>query len=183
MEFGRWGLDKITEFFSEVLEGEHDFLNESQGASRSAFQASDDYSKLRNGRGHSRFEVFRDLAPYYEAGFLLSPAGAGGVFLDAMFLAGNVYQPAQDERPLVGMTFPNFSDRRVFSGRMPAVLRAFGLERCENLKDATPFLFRPAPGFVVLLVCNRPGPWQTLAIENAHDAISSRLERRTEGTA
>ena len=196
MEFSRWGIDKIirisdryrdfTAFLTDVLEGERSLIDTGREPAEALFQARDDFSlvlesrRLRLRPPERVGAVFRSLAPYFEAGFLLRPSLDGSssgqhVSLDSMFLFGKSFQPGAKESPQVELPLPRFSSGRVYRGRVAPVLEVFRLDGHGLLKDASAFAFQPAPGSVILLICNRPHPWQVGAVERAVAAVEEAL--------
>jgi hypothetical protein len=200
MEFSRWGLDQFNrisdryrgfkDFLADVLEGERSLIEphpENSSNPESVFQVRNDLEKMvTEPMGRVRTielvkTVFKRLAPYYEAGFLLEtsrervPGEAPTVILESMFLFGRAFTPPSSEAPRVELSFPHFSPLRVYRGRANAVLRVFRLDSLESLKDASVFAFSPRPEVTFVLVCNRPHPWQVTAIEKTFFAVTELL--------
>lgn len=125
--------------------------------------------------------IFEALAPFFEAGFCLSKNGER---LDSMFLFGRVFNATDaDSLENVRLALPPLRSGQVVKGRVRPVLEVFGIESLTLLDDASSFAFTPVSGRVFLLICNRPHPWQILAIENAFETVSELLARSARNQA
>jgi hypothetical protein len=200
MDFSRWGLpgfqkfstwsDKyrnFQEFLAEVLEGDRDLLpHASAGAcavdQRDSFRVESPFSVrsdietvLRSplpSRGRSALKidsVFADLAPFFEAGFLFSDDGV--VELRSMFLFGRVFVPQGFERTKVPVELPGSGFAGVLKGRTRPLLAALGLQTVKLLHGMDAYAISPRPGTVVVLLCNRPHPWQFGMLEKTHEIL------------
>jgi hypothetical protein len=200
MEFSRWGLDQFNrisdryrgfkDFLADVLEGDRSLIDphpDNSAHAESTFQVRNDLDYIIiEPMGRVRTielvkTVFKRLAPYFEAGFLIETSGervpgeAPTVALESMFLFGRVFTPPPSEAPRVELTLPRFLPEVVYRGRTDAVLRVFRLDSLQSLKDATVFAFSPRPNITFILVCNRPHPWQVTAIEKIFFAVTELL--------
>lgn len=199
MELGRWGLKKINrisdryrdfkDFLADVLEGERSLIVKEINAhgdtiSEGPFHTSDEIDSLLYRVGPQRHRaldrsdvIFKGLAPFFEAGFLLRAASSPSELkLESMFLFGKVFVPPASEEPLVEMQLPASPDERVFKGRAAGVLRVFRLEGLTPLREAAAFSFSPKAGLHFVLICNRPHPWQMVAVEKAYTVVQRLLQ-------
>lgn len=189
MDLNRWGLQKFTrlsdryrnfqEFLGQVLEGERPLLHEGANqAPEAPFTVRSDIEKLlqtpvpSRGLQNRRVEsVFESLAPYFEAGFLVKGGPETGSRLQEMFIFGHVFIPPEAEGATCELPLPPMRPEQVFKGMVKPVLRSFKLDTIRTLSEASVFLFQPQVGVYILLVCNRPHPWQLGMIEKTHAVL------------
>lgn len=189
MDLNRWGLQKFTrlsdrcrnfqEFLGEVLEGERSLIHENAKQDEAPlFAVRDDVERIlltpvpsRGLQSRRAENVFEGLAPFFEAGFLLRAKAETGTRLLEMFLFGRVFVPPDSDGASVRLAIPEIEPGSVFKAPIRPVLRAFNLDSVKALHDANAFLMMPAPGVTILLICNRPHPWQQGVIERTRDVL------------
>ena len=197
MDLTRWGILKISrltkkyrnlqDFLGQVLEGERTLVEApASGATEVKFTVRNDIDKLflpvakkaSGPEGH-----LERLAPYFEAGFLLQVKIERGGHapthhLKNMFLFGHSFEPSEAQDGMrVDLKLPIIARDNVIWGRVRPVLAAFGLESISSLNGADAFAMSPKPGWVFVLVCNRPYPWQLDVIEKAYKYLSESLQK------
>lgn len=206
MDLSRWSLEKFTrfsdryrsfqEFLGDVLDGERGYLNEDQAPNvkELPFVVRDDIHRLlefdsssRGFRNRNPVDSFQRLSPFFEAGFLLK---CGSVYsssdpviearLIGMFLFGQIFVPPDRDGSVVPLIPPRISRDQVVKGRVAPVLNALQLEGIQELREASVFAFSPEENLSILLVCNRPGPWQVGIIESTHLVINELFDRASE---
>ena len=189
-------LSKITDharlfhdFLGDILEGDRELISESQHKTSkphaTPFVVRNDIESLLRlpSRGKTNFifeQRFAELTPYFESGFLFSE-NRGAYALQSMFLFGQTFVPqaksdAVPQRHLQKL-LPKPSFDGVLRGRVTPLLKSFRLEALTSLHDADVFALAPKPGSLVLLVCNRPHPWQVGVMEAAHAILTQGLTK------
>jgi hypothetical protein len=176
----------FQEFLGDVLEGERGFSSQTQsGPSASVappFSIELDYGKMyslaptlrRSSEKNKNLLLLERLAPFFEAGFLVRRS-IQTHRLRSMFLFGKSFAPNRGQEQSVRLNLPFIPTETVMSGRVRPVLKAFDLEvllsRHPELLDAQVFAFslqgEKNLDESIILICNRPHPWQQLAVEAA----------------
>jgi hypothetical protein len=188
------------QFLGDVLEGVPLPNFSSAGAPvpqrEPSFSAQNDIEKIldlpqlrkQKGRSPKLEAIFKSLVPYFEAGFLIQTIAAGAQspqrtstqdstsVLRSMFLFGHAFSPSDSGEMPVSLALPSFQKELVVRGRVMPVLKTFELETFKTLHDASTFAFSPSPGFVILLICNRPHPWQVDMIERTYLTVMETLK-------
>jgi hypothetical protein len=182
----------LHEYLAQVLEGERSLTAPLPQEERQAvapapvqsipFTVRDDIETFREQfstqapgakAGKRDAEVFEALAPYFEAGFRLSRGMQGEVRLHSMFIFGRVFQTQDPGGMVLPFVLPVLGRDRVASTRARPVLRRMQLEAVDKLHDASAFLFEPRLGVMMLLICDRPHPWQVGHVERTHEALKA----------
>ena len=179
------------QFLGDVLEGQRSWLKPREGSTSTSpgqaaplgearFFPRNDVEKIleltQKGRRPKLETVFKALVPYFEAGFLIENGTVGGATgfgedtsaLRSMFLFGHAFSPSESGDMPVRLALPDFKKELVVKGRVMPVLKTFELESFQTLHEASTFAFSPAPGYVIVLICNRPHPWQVDMIERMY---------------
>jgi hypothetical protein len=94
-----------------------------------------------------------------------------------MFIYGKIFVSPEQQAPQVNLSLPLFARDRVYRGRLSAALKAFQLESLRGLQTANVFAFVPMPGVTLVLICNRPPPWQVLALEQAFLSVQELVQK------
>ncbi len=169
----------FQEYLGDILEGERELIQEVPSAATPApvFTVRNDLetAQLLPSRGRSAGieQKFAALAPFFEAGFIFEEKKGSAPRLRSMFLFGSVFNPQGSTE--ISVAIPPSGFEGVKRGRIGPLLRAFRLEKLRSLQDASVFAISVRRGVVVLLVCNRPHPWQVGVMEKAHDLLKQGL--------
>ena len=170
------------DFLGDVLEGEREIMADAgttHGSRKrhAPFSARSDVENAlmlpSRGRGELRFEDrFAALAPFFEAGFIFEQTELDETRLRSMFLFGQVFVPKGKAEESVPPNLPEPGFKGVRRGRIEPLLATYRLEGLKNLHDGHVFAMSVSRGVVVLLVCNRPHPWQVGMVESAYGILS-----------
>ena len=178
------------DFLGDVLEGEREIMAdvETTHGSRkkhAPFAARSDVENslmpsertvaqnAARAKGELRFEDrFAAMAPFFEAGFIFEQTELDETRLRSMFLFGQVFVPKGKAEESVPPNLPEPGFEGVRRGRIEPLLATYRLEGLKNLHDGHVFAMSVRRGVVVLLVCNRPHPWQVGMIEKAYGILS-----------
>lgn len=169
----------LKDYLGDVLEGQRSLLapGEDPARTEAPFVIRDDIEILLErslprgaGRGLGGLEIFARLAPFFEAGFYLGSSGSS-YRLRSMFIWGRTFFPSSGDEIDIDISVPKISRHDVLKGRGEPVLKAFQLERLVELRASSAFMLAPEEGSVLILICNRPHPWQMGVIEDAHRVI------------
>jgi hypothetical protein len=176
-KFTKWSkkYQNLQEFLGDVLEGERELVTDDV-SEEAPFSVRNDIETLTStplpsrGRSSLRLESrFGSLAPYFEAGFLFSVNGEAD--LRSMFLFGRVFVPQGLEKTKVDLGFPTEVFSGVLKGKTKPFLRAMNLDSLKALSDAATFAISLEAGVVMVLICNRPPPWQIEILEKTHAVL------------
>jgi hypothetical protein len=192
MDIGRWSLEKVSKL-TDRYRGFHQFVGDvletSPGVAapqrETKFSVQNDVEKIlelkKPGRVPKLEAVFKALTPYFEAGFLIensADAVTAEVMssLRSMFLFGHSFSPSETDDMPVRLALPSFEKELVVTGRVMPVLKTFELDSFKTLHQASAFAFSPTPGSVIILICNRPHPWQVDLIERTYHSVMEVLK-------
>lgn len=162
------------DFLGDVLEGDRELL--AQPESPDVFHLRDDIENALNNLSPGRARVtletrFAALAPFFEGGFVFEQNEFNETRLRSMFLLGRVYVPQGKETRVGLKDLPWGGFEGVKRGRIEPLIREYRLEGVHSLQDAATFAYSVRSGVLVLLVCNRPHPWQVGMMEKAYAII------------
>jgi hypothetical protein len=190
MDLNRWGLHKINrltaryrnfqEFLSEALEGARNTEKVEP-----AFQVSDEIESVLQKRALTRGlfsrkikpkvpDLFENLAPYFEAGFLIKTSAT--FEMQKMFIFNRLFIPPSGQATPFELALPQVQVGQVIKGQVRPVLKLLHLEALRALDEASVFVMRPSEDYIFLFICNRPHPWQVGFLERARSVIMRVLE-------
>ena len=162
------------DFLGDVLEGDRELLAAPEA--EHVFHLRDDIENALNALSPGRARVtletrFASLAPFFEGGFVFEQNEFNEPRLRSMFLLGRVFVPQGKESlvNLKGLPWGHFEG--VKRGRIGPLVREYRLEGVHSLDDASVFAYSVRRGVLVLLVCNRPHPWQVGMMEKAYEIL------------
>lgn len=207
MEVSQWGLvaisrisdryKELSRFLTEALAGDSDVVGSGSLSAGGILFESREPASLRlpvNSRGGERERLeaaFEALTPVFQAGFLLTARKSQNnqFSLAQMFLLGRKFSASARTQPVVQIGFPDLSSGKVVRGKTSQVLEALVPGGLEVLNGSSIFAFSPKfagggnaePAAVILLVCDRPNPWQVSAVETAVVEIQKFLHAKTGG--